>query len=46
MGDYEDSIIQHYQNDSDNIDVRVCSEEAKLCSERLPKSKQRVAEEL
>jgi len=34
--EYEDNIIHHFKNDSDNIDFRVCSEEAKLCEESLP----------
>lgn len=36
MEEHEDSIIKHYQNDSSNIDIRVCTEEAGFCSHSMP----------
>lgn len=36
VDDFEDVIIRHFKNSSDNIDIRVCSEEAKYCSHTLP----------
>lgn len=36
LEDHEDDIIQHYVKNSTDIDIRICSLEAKLCSKTLP----------
>ncbi|KAF2897659.1 hypothetical protein ILUMI_08526 [Ignelater luminosus] len=38
--EYEESIIKYYKNDSKNIEVKVCTEEAQLCPFMFPEPKE------
>lgn len=45
MEEHEDSIIKHYRNGSDNIDIRVCTDEAGYCSHSMPDSNEHTHED-